>query len=372
MNSISGKKLLFSIITLFISVCILELSVRVLIHTKSILMEPDKHSSIIEEDGYVRLKPRFIHIDEVSGNTFSTNSLGFRGREIGERKPDKTVRIIALGGSTTFGIGSSDNSHTYPSLLETKLNRSQEVPNINFEVINAGIPGARSTNILKLFSDQVLKLNADIVLIYSGWNDWNGFYNEGPSVFEYDSILYRLNLRFSELSILYSKVRNLIFGYRSRVKRTDYEKRALKVLSQKYYEKPYKDNIVNLVKLCRGNGIKPVLILQPPSLGSFSVIDKKKYLSKDPLFQESRKIMTIVQSRLMEIQKNISLENNVAIADINYMFDVFENGDSLYYDIIHFSDNGNNVIAEGISKWILSDKSVSGVINPKKGTPKTL
>ena len=68
----------------------------------------------------------------------------------------------------------------------------------------------------------------------------------------------------------------------------------------------------------------------------------KKFLLKDPLFQEARKVMPIVRNKLMQIQKNISLENNIPLININYMFDGFDNGDSLYYDIIHFNDNGNN------------------------------
>ena len=33
-------------------------------------------------------------------------------------------------------------------------------------------------------------------------------------------------------------------------------------------------------------------------------------------------------------------ENNVPIIDINYIFDAFKNGDSLYFDAIHFKDKG--------------------------------
>jgi len=365
MDSIPRKKIFFSIATIFMVVGVLELAGQIFMYIKSILIEPDKHAAIIRENGYVRMKPGFKHSDKVSGNTFSINSLGFRGQEISERKPKKNIRIVAIGGSTTFGIGSSNNSHTYPSLLENKLNKNNELLDTNFEVINAGIPGAKSINILNLFSEQILKMNPDILLIYSGWNDWNEFYNRGPAIFEYNSTLYRLNLKLSELSVLYSKLRNILFSFRGRIKKADYEERALKVLNQNYFEKPYKENIVNLLKICRDNNIQPILILQPPSLGSFTVLDGKKFVLKDPLFQEARKVMPIVRNRLMQIQKNISLENNTPIIDINYMFDGYDNGDSLYYDIIHFSDDGNGILAEGISRWILSDKNISFINNLK-------
>jgi hypothetical protein len=109
---------------------------------------------------------------------------------------------------------------------------------------------------------------------------------------------------------------------------------ALKVLSQNYFAKPYKENIENLVTLCRENGIQPILILLPPSLGSFAISDENHFLPGDLYFQEGRKIMPMVQSRLMEIQKNISLENNVPIIDISYMFDDFKT--EIHYIMILF------------------------------------
>ena len=363
MNYTLGKKILFSIFILLIGLVFLELVGQILIYAKSFLIEPGRRAAIIEEKGYVRLKPGFKYTDRDSGNNFSINSLGFRGHKISKKKPDKYLRVIALGGSTTFGVGSSENKYTYPSLLENQLNKNHELPNITFEVINAGVPGSRSINILKLFSNQILKMKADIVLIYSGWNDWNEFYNRGPAFFGYDSTFYRLNLNLSQISILYSKLRNVFFSYQSRIKIVDYEERALKVLNQNYFLKPYKKNIVNLIKLCRENHIRPLLILQPPSLTDFTVLDEKKFLLKDPYFSEEIKILPIVRNRLMETQKSISQENDVPIIDINYMFDAFKNGDSLYFDTIHFNDKGNQIIAEGIANWILSDKNIPVIKN---------
>ena len=92
-------------------------------------------------------------------------------------------------------------------------------------------------------------------------------------------------------------------------------------------------------------------------------MDEKKFLLKDPYFLEEVKILPIVRSKLMETQKNISQENNVPIIDINYMFDAFENGDSLYFDTIHFNDKGNKILAEGIANWILSDKYIPVIKN---------
>ena len=53
------------------------------------------------------------------------NSLGFRGREldIDKKKPKNTIRIWAIGGSTTFDIFARNNDETWPSLLEQYLQK---------------------------------------------------------------------------------------------------------------------------------------------------------------------------------------------------------------------------------------------------------
>lgn len=153
--------------------------------------------------------------------------------------PEQSLRIAAVGGSTTFGIGSSDDAHAWPALLESKLNKNRGPSGPAFEVVNAGLPGATSGDVLIFFRERVLKLNPDIALIYSGWNDWNEFCARGPAFFEYGSIPYRLDWSLSEMSVLYSKMKNLFFSYKALVKSADYEKRARRALSQDYFGAHY-------------------------------------------------------------------------------------------------------------------------------------
>jgi hypothetical protein len=51
------------------------------------------------------------------------NSLGFRGDEFDRRKPPHTVRIAALGASTTFCAEVSDNHKTWPHRLQGSLQK---------------------------------------------------------------------------------------------------------------------------------------------------------------------------------------------------------------------------------------------------------
>lgn len=103
------------------------------------------------------------------------NSKGFRGKDFKEEKESGVLRIVALGGSSTFGFGDRDDE-TYPYFLEAILRK--EIQKNSFdarindvEVINLGIPHLTSDQILSLFIIEALPLNPDIVTFYEGIND---------------------------------------------------------------------------------------------------------------------------------------------------------------------------------------------------------
>ena len=99
---------------------------------------------------------------------YSMNSEGFRGSEFIKNKPDDTYRIIAVGGSTTFGSGVT-NENTWPIILEKKLQNISEGKNI--EVINAGIAGMNSLEGSKLIKEKLIHFKPDLIIIFDGNND---------------------------------------------------------------------------------------------------------------------------------------------------------------------------------------------------------
>ena len=97
------------------------------------------------------------------------NSRGFRGPEIG-RKREGEVRIICLGGSTTYGTNIPYCS-TYPYLLQQRLDAQRGKR--QFRVINAGQPGLNLRNIISLLQDEILALDPDVLIIMSINNNFN-------------------------------------------------------------------------------------------------------------------------------------------------------------------------------------------------------
>ncbi len=107
---------------------------------------------------------------------FSINRFGFRSNGAAEptaQKPDGVFRIIALGGSNTFGFAVSD-SQTWPAQLERVLNK--KLPG-RFEVWNAGLSAYTMTQKVEYARQIVKKYSPDLVLFQH--------YNSGRRAFFY-------------------------------------------------------------------------------------------------------------------------------------------------------------------------------------------
>ena len=95
------------------------------------------------------------------------NSEGFRHSEFSQKKSDDIYRIIAVGGSTTFG-GESNNL-TWPGHLQRIFN--EKIPEMKIEVINAGLNGANTKSEIQMIKNKLLPLDPNLIIMYDGWND---------------------------------------------------------------------------------------------------------------------------------------------------------------------------------------------------------
>ncbi len=97
------------------------------------------------------------------------NSLGYRGPEVNVPKPDGAYRIVALGGSTTYGLYLPDWRQSYPHQLEAQL--QQGLGHDNIEVINAGVLGYSSWESAVNLLLRIPDLEPDLLIIYHAIND---------------------------------------------------------------------------------------------------------------------------------------------------------------------------------------------------------
>ncbi len=115
--------------------------------------------------GY-RLSPNWVLENEKTKEKI--NSLGFRSPEFQFHKDKDTYRILCLGSSLVYGTG--NNEDTFPFHLEKELNQIEK-DDINFEVINAGVPGYTSYHTMAQFLTSLVDLDPDLVVSYQLFTD---------------------------------------------------------------------------------------------------------------------------------------------------------------------------------------------------------
>lgn len=91
------------------------------------------------------------------------NSLGFMGPEFAIPKPSGTYRMVFFGDSCTM-----QSYPNYPTLVQRELARDGDR---TFESINLGIAGYTSHQGVVLARRWTERLQADLVVVFFGWND---------------------------------------------------------------------------------------------------------------------------------------------------------------------------------------------------------
>jgi lysophospholipase L1-like esterase len=94
---------------------------------------------------------------------------GIRAQDVvlDQRRPG-SVRIVAIGGSTTYGYYEDDLAKVWTSLLQAELRRRIGA---DIEIVNAGVPTHTSFETLGVTSMWLPEWRPDVVLVHCGMND---------------------------------------------------------------------------------------------------------------------------------------------------------------------------------------------------------
>lgn len=105
------------------------------------------------------------------------NSQGYRGKAVQLRRTPGVVRVLCLGGSTTYGWGTPRAEDAYPAWLERIL--AQDLPPgvTGVEVINGGIPFGTTAENLTHYHFKFHYYRPDIVVVNPGGNDAESMVN---------------------------------------------------------------------------------------------------------------------------------------------------------------------------------------------------
>jgi len=81
----------------------------------------------------------------------------------------RPVRIVAIGSSSTQGVGASVPSRSYPAQLRALLELA--LPATHFEVVNLGVGGETAETTVERLRREIPRLNPDLVIWQVGTND---------------------------------------------------------------------------------------------------------------------------------------------------------------------------------------------------------
>jgi len=201
------------------------------------------------------------------------NSLGFRSPETSVEKLPGVVRIVCLGGSTTYGSSVPKPEQAYPAQMQEFLR--QKTGHVKIEVLNGGIPYASSFEVLSTFLYRVLPLEPDLVVVDASLNDVEPLLH--PTAYREDYTHWRQNwvypgsplglriaLHSPFISILYAKLvqpHEQASSYQ--VYQIDaHNLQSMELTSEIKSRQPtaFKRNLGNLILVAQGHGIKVLLV----------------------------------------------------------------------------------------------------------------
>jgi lysophospholipase L1-like esterase len=286
-----------------------------------------------------------------NGRSFTVriNALGFRGKEFTVERPPGGRRIVAVGGSTTFGTSNAERE-TYPALLEARLDGegSRRV-----EVINAGVAGYFSHH-QRLRSDRELPaLRPDVVIVFEGWNDFWHAARLGdrwrPNVVDDDmgrgfvSPLYNVSLGYRAFLHLGKRAATIA----GRGPDRDLEARYGAAARDVRVFDAFEANLEAIVRRFVDQRIRVVLV-RFPCLVRPSMDDRERTrVQALERFWPAYAAFATAQGRLLERIDAVARRHHVAAVDVQGAFDRLPPDERvpLFSDVIHFSRRGNARIA---------------------------
>ena len=296
-------------------------------------------------------------------------------RKMPVTKPKGTYRIIALGTSSTFGVGlANPEKGNYPTQLLHRLN-NQGGQTRPVEVFNAGIAGAPFSVIQIYLRDVLVGLKPDLVVLYFGNNGDNpetlntyqaikAKTHRWPHLRSNDDIWVAMQLRhsprwlvdaFSSLAESPLFLLSMWAGKETRLSVARLRGIPLPVQQQPEYPLPVLARPVRaVVQACVARGIK-VLLIPEVTIDDIRVSGD---ISK-------------IQSPYRKIFRALAHEfrgRGVFFSDILGAFGL-EHVDRFMVDAVHFNKEGYRYLARQIEEAMRAHQLVPGMSPPASEPP---
>ncbi|MBN2562523.1 MAG: SGNH/GDSL hydrolase family protein [Phycisphaerae bacterium] len=299
------------------------------------------------------------------GRHISINSFGYRGPEFDMAKPAGVVRVVCIGGSTTFDVKVSDDSRTWPARLEAILRDHYDLHQV--QVINAATNGYALPRTIIDLALRTLDVQPDWVICYPGVNDLA--YSDRPS-HQYgrsheaitrpghDPPVWKLLCeRLLPYSELYNEITSRI-RYAKQVRWGNWDGVAI----ARHDELPaeamaaFERNLTTLAGMCRSHGIRLALVTVRTAYGPDQPIETQQHLAKEDLMDHAHVSLIGHYAGYKTINRLIreaAERHGLLLID---QATALPTGEAHFADSVHFNDAGAAAFAEFAAERLASSQ----------------
>ena len=294
--------------------------------------------------------------------TYTYNGIGLRGPEY-PVDPSEYLKIITVGGSTT-ACGQLSDGRTWPDRLLSILQAKSE----NIWLNNAGQDGHSTFGHLILLERHLQQYQPDVIIYLVGINDVgrddiNDFDAGliGRSASLRNRIVFASEL-LSTLQVLKQSLLAYDLGVNSlaplditslgNVAADSTDAARILDLHKSKYLPPFRARLEELVDRTAESGAKAVLMTQPALFGSG--VDPVTNIVLDNLEVSGFGLPSLLQWRILELYNDVT--RDVAAAhglDLIDLARLLPKDSSLFFDWIHYSNLGAEVVAELVANALL-------------------
>lgn len=274
------------------------------------------------------------------------NAQGFRAPHDLQYAPDPGALTIAcMGGSSTYGTRVPPED-CYPRQLEVVLSSTMNRP---VRVINAGLGGYNTPNLISMLSLRVVPLRPQVVLFYCGWND------------------VRCRLLFADLQTDYSNAQKSwemtdlpwwrhvrVFDKTAQLLKRPWSPNIHQIVWRpqagdltenwrKSSGEPFRANLVTLAAIARAHGATPVFITQATDFAHHPL------KADNEAFRQAMKEYTAILTEVARRQSVPLIDVRGAMTDQKECF----------ADVLHMNKTGNRKRAEIIAAYLLEHELIT-------------
>ena len=272
-------------------------------------------------------------LDDVKsdGPALQINQDGFRGPEIGPIQPG-VPRIIINGDNLVFGL---PGAPSIADLLQARLKNL----GVTTSVINAGVEGYRTTDLIKRVNDYA-NLKPDLAIVLIGFND---YMRTEPAPLESWSGILRLIHRFHQGALHYASVQAA----------QQPDDPRIKALAS--YTPPMAKQLDKLLQAYRESGTR-VIVVTLPMLFDLGPEITPEALAKGELpgYLNNPYVLRAINRRYNASIRQVAQNQHAILADTSSWIHTFYDPERFFLSTTQLTPTGQAVLADFLADSVYS------------------